>query len=237
MEEKFLIERNDAVKFLKGLDDESVDLFITDPPYESMEKHRSVGTTTRLKSKWFPIFKDKRMHDLFSECFRVMKKDSHFYVFTNWDTSLVVKPVAEEAGFKAWTPIIWDKVAIGTGYHYRSRYEMIMFFEKGKKKLNSMSIPNVLSYKRVHGGFPTQKPVDLIKTLIEQSSEYGDVVCDPFLGSGSTAVACLKTNRKFIGCDVWDEAIKVSKMRLDAMMGLASDKEVEPNNEVATAQI
>lgn len=220
MEEKFLIERNDAVSFLKGLDKESIDLFITDPPYESMEKHRSVGTTTRLKSKWFPIFKDERMGEFFYEVFRVLKKGSHFYVFTNWDTALVIEPIAKENGFKSWSPIVWDKVAIGTGYHYRARYELIMFFEKGKRKLNSMSIPNVLSFKRVHGGFPTQKPVDLIKILIEQSTDYGDVVCDPFLGSGSTAIACLKTNRKFIGCDVWDEAIKVSRMRLDSMIGV-----------------
>lgn len=219
MHDGIKIERMDAVKLLNSLDGESLDLVITDPPYESMEKHRSVGTTTRLKSKWFPVFHDNRIEELFEAFYHAMKKNSHLYIFVNWDTALSIQPIAENAGFKCWTPIVWDKVSMGLGYHYRSRYELIMFFEKGKRKLNSMSEPNVLAYKRIHRGFPTQKPVDLLKILVEQSSDFDDLVCDPFLGSGSTAVACLKTNRRFIGCDIWDEAIKVSTMRLDSMIG------------------
>jgi DNA modification methylase len=53
----------------------------------------------------------------------------------------IVKPIAEKMGFKFWKPIIWDKVKIGMGYHYRSRYENILFFEKYKRKLNDLSIP------------------------------------------------------------------------------------------------
>ncbi len=92
-----------------------------------------------------------------------------------------IKPIAEQAGFKFWKPIVWDKVAIGMGYHYRARYEFILFFEKGKRKLANLSIPDVLEFKRVYRGYPTEKPVPLLETLIEQSSVAGDVVADPFL--------------------------------------------------------
>ena len=53
------------------------------------------------------------------------------------------KPAAEQAGFKFWKPLVWDKCAIGMGYHYRARYEFILFFEKGKRKLNNLSIPDI----------------------------------------------------------------------------------------------
>ncbi|MFP9068722.1 DNA methyltransferase, partial [Enterococcus faecalis] len=70
-----------------------------------------------------------------------MKKNSHFYLFCDQETMFVIKPIAESMGFKFWKPIVWDKVSIGMGYHYRARYEFIPFFEKGKRKLNNLSIP------------------------------------------------------------------------------------------------
>ena len=79
--------KSDAVEWLKTLEDESVDLLITDPPYESLEKHRSKGTTTRLKmsksssNQWFKIFPNDRFPELFAEIYRVMKNNTHFYLF------------------------------------------------------------------------------------------------------------------------------------------------------------
>jgi site-specific DNA-methyltransferase (adenine-specific) len=161
--------QEDAVAWLSTLDDSSVDLIITDPPYESLEKHRKIGTTTRLKqsksssNKWFSIFPNERFESLLIELFRVLKKNSHFYLFCDQETLFVVKPIAEKAGFKFWKAIIWDKVNIGMGYHYRSRHELILFFEKGKRKLNDLGIPDVLECKRVHRGYPTEKPVPLLE--------------------------------------------------------------------------
>ena len=54
----------------------------------------------------------------------------------------VVKPIAESVGFKFWKPLIWDKQKMGMGYHYRARYEFILFFEKGKRHLNDF-LPNL----------------------------------------------------------------------------------------------
>lgn len=151
------VYRADAVDWLRSLPAESVDLVITDPAYESLEKHRKVGTTTRLKhsksssNDWFEIFPNTRFADLFAEVYRVLRRDSHFYMFCDQETMFVAKPIAEAAGFKFWKPIVWDKQTIGMGYHYRARYEFVLFFEKGKRKLNDLGIPDVIDVPRVRG--------------------------------------------------------------------------------------
>ena len=222
----YSIIQEDASTFLQSCNDESLDLIITDPPYESLEKYRKIGTTTRLKkskgssNQWFDIFPNYRFKELFREIYRVLKPNSHFYMFSDQETMFIVKPLAEEAGFKFWKPIVWDKVKIGMGYHYRARYEFILFFEKGKRKINNLSIPDVLAYPRIHKGYPTEKPVDLLTVLVEQSSIEGDYICDPFMGSGSTGVASLKMNRNFFGCDTSEDAMKLSDSKLKIISGV-----------------
>lgn len=216
----FQLANSDAVQWLRSLANESVDLVITDPPYESLEKHRAVGTTTRLKNskassnKWFDIFPNSRFPELFEQIYRVLKKNSHFYLFCDQETAFIVKPLAEAAGFKFWKPLIWDKQKIGMGYHYRARYEFILFFEKGKRKLNNLSIPDVLAVARIHRGYPTEKPVELSEIFIQQSTAEQQLVCDPFMGSGSVGVAAIRNKRQFIGSDSCDEAVDISRNRI-----------------------
>ena len=215
----------DAVQWLKSLPGASVDLLITDPPYESLEKHRAIGTTTRLKvsagssNPWFTVFPNARFAELFSEVYRVLKQSSHFYLMCDQETAFIAKPIAEAAGFKFWKPLIWDKCTIGMGYHYRARYEFVLFFEKGKRKLNDLGIADVLTAPRVRGGYPAEKPVALSETLILQSSSAGDIVADPFMGSGSVGVAALKLSRRFLGNDVSDSALAHSRARLTQVGG------------------
>jgi|TARA_R110000851_G_scaffold189525_1_gene339767 site-specific DNA-methyltransferase (adenine-specific) len=214
------IFRSDAVDWLSTLADASVDLLITDPPYESLEKHRKIGTTTRLKvskassNLWFDIFPNKRFEILLKEVYRVLKNNSHFYLFCDQETMFAIKPIAEKVGFKFWKPIIWDKVSIGMGYHYRARHEYILFFEKGKRKLNDLGMPDILECKRVHRGYPTEKPVQLIEHLISQSSSIGELVVDPFFGSGSTLLAAKNLNRIYLGSDISEVAHEHFKNRL-----------------------
>jgi site-specific DNA-methyltransferase (adenine-specific) len=214
------IHKTDAVSWLRDLSNESVDLIVTDPPYESLEKHRAIGTTTRLKhskassNDWFEIFPNARFGELFAECYRVLKKNRHFYLFCDQETMFVAKPIAEAAGFRFWKPLIWDKQKIGMGYHYRSRYELVLFFEKGKRKLNDLSVPDVLEVSRIHGGYPAEKPAAVSETLIRQSTDVDELVIDPFMGSGSVGVAALTLRRRFMGNDLCEEAVRVSKMKL-----------------------
>lgn len=113
--ERMYLERADAVEYLQTLPAECVDLVVTDPAYESLEKHRAVGTTTRLKvskqssNAWFPIFPNHRFRDLFVELHRVMKTNTHFYMMSDQETMFVAKPIAESCGFKFWKPLVWDK--------------------------------------------------------------------------------------------------------------------------------
>lgn len=216
----FQISLDDAVTWLRTLPSTSIDCVITDPPYESLEKHRAVGTTTRLKhskassNDWFEIFPNSRFPDLFREVYRVLSKNSHFYMFCDQETMFVAKPLAEEAGFKFWKPIIWDKKKIGMGYHYRARYECILFFEKGKKRLNNLGVPDIIEVARVYRGYPTEKPAEVSEVLIQQSTKPGDLVADPFLGSGSAGVAATRNGRNFIGSDICEEAFDVARARL-----------------------
>lgn len=216
----FGLSCGDAVAWLRGLPGESVDLVVTDPPYESLEKHRAVGTTTRLKNskassnKWFSIFPNERFEELFTEFYRVLRKDRHFYLYCDAETMFVAKPIAEQCGFRFWKPLVWDKRKIGMGYHYRARYELILFFEKGKRKLNDLGVPDILEEPRVYRGYPAEKPVAVSQTLVTQSTQPGELVIDPFMGSGSAGVAAVVEHRHFLGNDLCDEAVEIARSRL-----------------------
>lgn len=206
--------QKDAFEWLAGLPDNYVDLVVTDPPYESLEEHRGKGTTTRLKqskassNEWFEVIKNDQLPLLMRELYRVLKKDTHCYVCCDAKTLFHLKPAGEAAGFKFWKPLVWDKVHIGMGYHYRSRYEFICFFEKGKRKLNHLGWADVLTYARLlgKGVYPAQKPLGLIEELITQSTSGTGTVIDPFFGSGVVAEASANHGLHFMGTDINPEA-------------------------------
>ena len=210
----------DAVEWLRRQPAESIDLIVTDPAYESLEKHRAVGTTTRLKhskassNDWFTVFPNARFGELFAEAFRVLKRNTHLYLFCDAETMFIAKPQAEQAGFHFWKPLVWDKQTIGMGYHYRARYEFMLFFEKGKRRLNNLGIADVIAVPRVHRGYPAEKPPAVSEVLIHQSSAIGDLVADPFMGSGSVGVAALRAGRTFAGTDLNPEAVRLTADRL-----------------------
>jgi site-specific DNA-methyltransferase (adenine-specific) len=210
----------DAVVWLRELPALSVDLVVTDPAYESLEKHRAIGTTTRLKhskassNDWFKIFPNARFGELFREVYRVLREDAHFYLLCDAETMFIAKPEAEQAGFRFWKPLVWDKCTIGMGYHYRARYEFILFFEKGKRRLNDLGIPDIITVPRIRGGYPAEKPPEVADVLIRQSSNAGDVVCDPFMGAGSVGIAALRLGRRFLGNDLNPDAVRIAAQRL-----------------------
>jgi site-specific DNA-methyltransferase (adenine-specific) len=216
----FALSRADAVDWLRSIPSGSVDLLVTDPPYESLEKHRAVGTTTRLthsrasSNDWFTVFPNGRFPELLDEVHRVLARNAHFYLFCDATTMFVIKPMAERAGLRFWKPIVWDKVHIGMGYHYRARCEFVLFFEKGKRRLADLGVPDVLAHPRVRGGYPTEKPVSLCEVLVQQSSAVGELVVDPFAGSGAVGVAAARLGRNFQGNDLAAAAVEVCRQRL-----------------------
>jgi site-specific DNA-methyltransferase (adenine-specific) len=243
----FTIETCDAIEYLTKFAAESVDLVVADPAYQSLEKHRAKGTTTRLKAsdassnEWFPIFPNERFFELFVELHRVLKKGTHCYVLCDQGTMFLVHDVAQKAGFTWHKFLVWDKVRPGMGYHYRATHEVICFLEKGKRSgdgrgsLNDNSTADVLrfeevadvgailSHERVNpkGAYPTEKPVSLLSELIRMSSRPGDFVVDPFGGSFSTGVAASLLGRRFGGCDVKQSAVDAGRRRLSETPFLA----------------
>jgi site-specific DNA-methyltransferase (adenine-specific) len=235
------LHQADAVDWLRSLAPDSVDLVITDPPYESLEKHRAVGTTTRLKhskassNDWFRIFPNDRFPDLFAQIFRVLKPDRHFYLFCDPETAFIAKPIAEQAGFKFWKPLVWDKQRIGMGYHYRARYEFILFFEKRKRrnsgrKLADLGVPDVISAPRVHKGYPAEKPLPVLELLVRQSACPGELVIDPFMGSGSTGLAAVNQGCRFAGNDIADVSLDLTRRRLDSLAPASTTSAASPPN-------
>jgi site-specific DNA-methyltransferase (adenine-specific) len=216
---------------------------VTDPPYASLDKHRAVGTTTRLAKAWFSTVPNEYFRGFFRECYRVLKPNAHCYVMCDAETMFAIKPMGEDAGFKFWKPIVWDKMKMGMGYHYRARCEFILFFEKGKRKLNSLGIqdvleleeaaPDILKVPRVAGGqfdddwrkrrelsgepYPTEKPVGLSQVLISQSSAEDEIVLDPFCGSASVGHASLSLGRRFVGYDSAEDAVTIGRSRLETV--------------------
>lgn len=228
----YKITKMDAIEYLKTLPDCSVDLVVMDPPYESLEKWRNIGTTTRLKNskgssnEWFHVMPNSRLPELIAECKRVMKKGSHIYIHCDETTADVLKPIIRAAGLKFWKSLVWHKMAIGMGYHWRATYEFILFAEKGKRKLNMLGLADIFRIKRLKGPqyYPTQKPEKLARMLVENSSNPGDVVLDPFMGAGTTGAAAVRTGRIFWGCDIDDKAYAWTKDRLDKIVQKLEDK-------------
>jgi len=97
-------------------------------------------------------------------------------------------------------------------------YECILMLRKGSAKdINDMTSRNILDIPNIKAGtkiHTCQKPVELMKILIENSSSEGDVVCDMFMGSGSTGIACVESNRRFLGCEIEESTYKLAEERI-----------------------
>jgi site-specific DNA-methyltransferase (adenine-specific) len=217
----FRLAQGDAVAWLRAQPSESLDMVVTDPPYESLEEHRAVGTTTRLKhskassNDWFEIFPNARFGELMAELYRVLKRGASLYMYCDPKTLFVAKPAADAAGFKFRNTLVWDKLAIGMGYSYRRRYENILFLSKGKgPQLTDRGLADVIRSKRIANGYPTEKPVEVSEILVRQSSQPGQLIGDPFMGSGSAGVAAARLGRCFTGNDLCAEAVEVTRTRL-----------------------
>lgn len=125
---------------------------------------------------------------------------------------------AEKCGFKLHNILVWEKNNCTPSQYYMKNCEYVLFFRKGKAKW----INNIGESKTVHKFnnvigtklHPTEKPVDLLRFYISNSSNENDVVLDPFVGSGSTGIACIEENRKFIGVEIDEQYFKIAEERM-----------------------
>jgi ParB/RepB/Spo0J family partition protein len=205
----------DCLAGVKALDENSVDLLIMDPPYAcdnltdaaSGKRHYGDNETHMGQFEQTSIL----LESVFKELRRVLKPGAHMYTFfAMGDWYCNMRNLMLNAGFELDNmPIIWNKGMPTLGmsqYHYMPCYESVMFSinpPRGrvilKPVMNVVNISPVGKTERVH---PFQKPYDLLRLFINNSSNIGDVVLDCFAGSGSTLDACRRTRRKAIGFEI-----------------------------------
>ncbi|HUH43483.1 MAG TPA: site-specific DNA-methyltransferase [Sulfurimonas sp.] len=222
------IYKDDVISFLQKLPTDSVDVIVTDPAYSGMNNKlklgagRIVGTYKdkgKDSSRWFSEFEDTQENYILflTECKRVLKKDTgHIYIMFDSYSLLSLGAIVRDY-FDVKNLITWDKVNLGMGHYFRRRHEYIVFATNGNtRKIKHRSFPDVWRFKRIHNAkYPTQKPVEVFQAMIHASSEENFTICDPFLGSGSSAIASIKNNCNFIGCDVSDKSLEISSKRIE----------------------
>lgn len=208
----------DCLYKMKEIPDCSIDCIITDPPYlkNYSTGHRKgvVRSTTKIAND--TTFDFDRV---FQEFLRITKPDAHVYLFGCWQTQPYFYTTIEKY-FKIKNKLIWVKNNWTAGdlfWTYGQSYEEILFATNGRKKLNGSRDRDCLFYPRVVGKNQlhlNQKPLELIEYLITKSSKEGDTILDPFMGSGTTGVACKNLNRNFIGIELDQNYFDISENRI-----------------------
>lgn len=221
----------DCLEKMKNIQDKSIDLVLTDPPYMiSRETNFSKGGGDKAKygslsmdfGEW-----DKGegidMKVFFREAYRVLAKGGTFIMFYDIFKMESIRNIAESVGFKQPRIGFWNKtnaVPLNARINYLSNArEYFICFCKGKKGVfhsyydkGTYDYPIVSGKERNH---PTQKPVSLMRDLILTHSNEGDVILDPFMGSGTTGVACINTKRDFIGIELNEEYFRIAEKRIN----------------------
>lgn len=212
-DENITLYNADCMNVLSSIKTESIDLIVTDPPYLCKPKGRSnkMGGFWKYSTDG-KIFENNNLpcEKYLPELYRVLKDGTHCYIMVNNYNLIKMLNGAEKAGFKFIKSIIWNKNHKICSRFYMHSYEYILMFRKGKgRNINNFSTPDILDVpmsktkddngENLHN---TEKPVELMKILIENSSNENELVLDPFAGIGSTLIASTLLKRKSIGIEI-----------------------------------
>ena len=216
----------DCLELMKDIPDKSIDLIVTDPPYRTISGGHntpkwisSYGNSVLYKNDG-KIFEHNNIshYDWLKESYRVLKENSHIYIMTNLLNLFTLKEIAEDVGFKLHNLLVWEKNTCNANRWYMKNCEYVLFMRKGKaKSINNASSKTVHKFNNIVGNkkHPTEKPIELMQMYIDNSSEEKSIVLDPFMGSGSTGVACINTNRNFIGIELDEKYFEIAKERIE----------------------
>lgn len=244
-----IIYNQNCIEGMALLPDKCIDLVVTDPPYiiskhsnfavggswndASRKEYRKTPPKTDF-GEW-----DKQALDLnsiFVMLNRVLKDGGTAILFYDMWKMQELKEEAESNGFKQFRLCRWDKtnpVPVNSKTNYLSNAsEYFITVVKGSKPCFHSEYDKGIYTMPICSGnertkHPTQKPILLIQQLIEKHSDPGDLVLDPFLGSGTTAVAAYNTNRHYIGYELDNQYFDICCDRLDAA---ERERERERNN-------
>lgn len=240
IEKPYQIINSNCVDALEHMEDSSVNLILTDPPYNLglFMKNRA----TNLKAMrpnffgaagWDDLdFEEwkQSMDKMFEECARVSSVGASMIVFMSIIKVETIVQIAEKHGFYYKTTGIWHKynpMPRNMNLHFINSTEAWIYFvykkrtgtfnNNGKAVHDFFETSVTPASEKKYGKHPTQKPVALLENFVELLSNPGDVVLDPFMGSGSTGVAALKHGRKFIGVELSNEYCEICEKRLEAV--------------------
>jgi site-specific DNA-methyltransferase (adenine-specific)/modification methylase len=229
------IYHQSCLEGLKELPDACVDLIFTDPPYyqfraqnvEGLKNHKDVITEFDFDGFLSEEEYLQFLEEVMTECFRVCKPGAAGYLWCGDDFVSYINRMVEKVGFQFRKTIHWHKTnpfpAIYTRKMYANSMELMVHFSKGKPKTwnhkpvnemhNFIESPICMGSERTK--HKTQKPLKVCLPFIEISSNENDLILDPFLGSGTTAVAARMLKRNFIGYELSEEFCQIAQKRVD----------------------
>ncbi len=234
--------KGDCIEILNQAREGSVDMIFADPPYFlsnggiTCHAGRMVSVN---KGKWDKS-KGVEQNHLFNlewlkACQRVLKADGTIWVSGTTHIIYSIGFAMQELGFKILNDIIWYKrnappnlscryfthsteVVLWAAKNKKSKhyfdYQLMKKFNKGKQMRNVWKMSSPSKVEKKYGKHPTQKPVELLQRIVLASTKRGDLTLDPFCGSSTTGVAALLLNRKYVGVDLEEEYLSLSKKRL-----------------------
>lgn len=230
MNNKCWIFNNDYFEFVKRIKDNSIDLILTDPPY-NISKYSTGNinipgrkTINNDISDWDKV--EINPSDLANEFVRIIKPNGNIFVFTGYNKfgewHSTFDPLFDTFQFMVWHKLNPTPKIYKTGF-LNSCELIVCMWNKGHKwnfssqsNMHNFLESSICTYpERLKSPFhPTQKPVEILKKIIEVSSNPNDIVFDPFMGVGSCGVAALELKRRFLGIEINNEYFAASERRL-----------------------
>ncbi len=206
------VYKDDCFNIIAQMPNDYLDLVIVDPPYGD-------GIGYGRNGKEILNNEDEAINYRFLDAILPkMKQDTSLYLFSNHKFCFQIKEYAIANGYNYRMLCVLVKNNIGMGYGFRNQYEVCLVLEKGKAKYNCKDVSNVWKMKHIQhddNSHPHQKDYDIIRKIILHSSNEGDLIFDGFMGSFSTAIACHKEKRNFLGTELDAKWHALGQRKLD----------------------
>lgn len=216
-----------AYELIKDIADKSVDLIVTDPPYKIKGLHEDTGLLKGRKNSHNSQLRDNNLGDginlkILDEFVRVLKK-INIYIWCNKEQIYDYMTYFVKERKCNFEIIVWAKpnpAPFTNGHYLKDKEYCLFFWEKGVKlngdyhSLKTYYIKNTNVEDKDNFLHPTIKPIDIIENLIKNSCGRGSIVFDPFMGSGTTALACKHLKRNYLGFEISEKYYKIAVDRL-----------------------
>ena len=243
---KAILIKGDSLKVLKNIKSDSVDMIFADPPYflsgdgitvqsgkmvsvkkGEWDKKRPIQEIHQFNLKWIKetqrilknhgsIWISGSMHNIFSVGMALLESDFKIINNITWQKTNPPPNISRRAFTHSTENIIWAKKADKSSKHIFN-YELMRQLNNNKQMKDVWTTNTVGKSQKVFGNHPTQKPIEILERIVLASTNEDAIVLDPFNGSGTTGVACMNHNRYYIGIEIEEQYLQLSKKRFQAI--------------------